>query len=363
MSSAGGRVRATDEISKVEMEMVERPPEEPGRVGSKRVRDSLGGKGSHDGTSKVGDRYLHGTHGEQTLPDCNTLRSSISSPGENLRNKIERPTKICALYAQGSEEGSQVPQFKDSDGSTKDKLYRSLIHVYGETDKIMHGADEQSTFTPGVSQRMPSRFDNTVTKKLTTPINQPVPSPVVYEKNQEPSMGCHSGLTAETYLNSRGTFSRLLDGGILQLAADKGTYLGVNYSDSKLQYRPFDLSIPSDSCQRNEKLSAYSGTERNPPITPHKEHLSSLAQYSSSLPDFRNPLNAISDHSFGSPTRRAISHLGKLSQHLSSPVTKKVGPHKYVDAGTGTSRPAFLASTPEPSIVSPESLSPIKDEV
>ena len=47
MGSAGGRVGATDQIPEVEMDVVEGAPEEPGRVGSKRVRDSPSALGSH----------------------------------------------------------------------------------------------------------------------------------------------------------------------------------------------------------------------------------------------------------------------------------------------------------------------------
>jgi hypothetical protein len=205
-------------------------------------------------------------------------------------------------------------------------LCRSLIHAYGETDQSMHGADKQSTFAR-----------------------------VVYEKEQELSMGRRSG---------RGNFPGLLDRGIFQGAADKGTYLDMNYSDLKLLYRSFDLSIPSDPLQRNEKLSAYGGRAGNLPNAHHKENLSSHAPYSSySLPDFRKPLYATSDHSFGNPTLYPTSHLGRLSQHLAPPLVEKVGTHKYVDNGTGTSRSALVAtSSSQPSIVSPE-FSPIKDEV
>jgi hypothetical protein len=221
----------------------------------------------------------------------------------------------------------------------------------------VHGADKQSTFTPGVSQGMSSRFDDTLTKKLTTPRNELVPSALG-------NSGCHTGLTSETYLNDRGTFPRLLDRGILHSPAEKGTYLGLNYTDSKLHYQPFDLSIPSDPLQLSENFSAYVGTTGNLPNTHHKEHLSSLAPYSSyNLPEFRNPLYATPDHSFGSPTSHLSSHLGRLSQHLSSPVIEKVGSHKYVDVGTSTSRPAFASNSSRPSTVAPGSFSPVKDEL
>nr|CAB3461070.1 unnamed protein product [Digitaria exilis] len=203
MAGAGGGAGATDEIPDVEMEVVERPPEEPGRVGSKRVWDSPSALGSYgfygvttaekkklnkagnvnhvhmnsDDASKVRSRYLHGTHGLES-PDSDALRFSSSSPGENPENKTKRATAICTSYAQGrcnkgnsctflharegpgsakagllapasseihrgSEEASQVhhqsnlkvPQFKDAEGSSKDELYRSLIHVYGEDNE------------------------------------------------------------------------------------------------------------------------------------------------------------------------------------------------------------------------------------
>ncbi|PUZ65370.1 hypothetical protein GQ55_3G217800 [Panicum hallii var. hallii] len=136
MASAGGGVGATDEIPEVEREVVERAPEEPGRVGSKRVRDSPSALGSHgfygvttakkkpmlqlhnvdknlskagnsnllhmnsDGASKVGGRYLHGTDGLGT-PDSSALRLNILSPGENLENETKWATKICTFYTQG----------------------------------------------------------------------------------------------------------------------------------------------------------------------------------------------------------------------------------------------------------------------
>jgi hypothetical protein len=46
MASSGGGFRATNEIPQLEMKIVEPAPEEPGRVGSKRVRDSLNDVGS-----------------------------------------------------------------------------------------------------------------------------------------------------------------------------------------------------------------------------------------------------------------------------------------------------------------------------
>jgi len=118
------------------MDVVEGAPEEPGRVGSKRVRDSPSALGSHgfygvttaekkpmlqphnvdkslskagnsnllhmnsDGASKMGGRYLRGADGLGT-PDSIALRLNISSPGENLENETKWATKICTFYTQG----------------------------------------------------------------------------------------------------------------------------------------------------------------------------------------------------------------------------------------------------------------------
>ncbi|TVU20038.1 hypothetical protein EJB05_36225 [Eragrostis curvula] len=314
MASAGGRVPAMDGIREVEME---RPPEEPARVGSKRDRDSRmhassrhaysagfygvttsdkkAGIANHvhmnsDGTSAMGGRNLYGSYGERTIPDYSTLRSGISSPCENLGNKIKRLTKVCTLYTQGRcNKGNSCTFLHEREG-------------------------------PGSDHRW----------------------------NYEEKAGL---LTSDAYGNSRGS--------------EEGSQVFKDSDGSKHQYRSFDLSIPSDPLQGHEKLSAYGGTAGNRPNTHNKEHLSSHASYSSySFPGFKNPGYATSDHSFRSPTLHATSHLGKLSPHLSIPVIENVGLHKYLDAGTGTSRPALLASSsPQPSIVSPGSLSPIKDEV
>uniref|UniRef100_A0A0A9DUH9 C3H1-type domain-containing protein n=1 Tax=Arundo donax TaxID=35708 RepID=A0A0A9DUH9_ARUDO len=440
MASTGGGVQATNEIPEVEMDIVEWPQEEPELVGSKRARDSPNGKGSYgfcgvttagnvdyarmnyDGTSKIRGRYLHGTHGSETLPDSNALRLRSSSPGENLENKTKRPTKICTFYAQGrcqkgksctflheregpgsdnrwnnvekavllaaagngyprgSEEGSQVhrlsslkvPQLKDSEGSSKDELYRNLIHVYGEDSRrLARPVDKRNSPTPGVSQGMSCSIDDSLTK------NELVQSPVVHEKNHEPFMGHHSSLASETYFDGRDTFPRLLDGGNLQSDMDKENslndlhvsriHLDVNPLNSDHRYRSYSLSIPSDPLQYRENLSAYGGITDILPDAHQKEHRPNHASYSShSVTGFRNPVYATSDHCFSSPTLRTTSYQGILPHHLFTPGIEKVGLHKYVDVdkGCGTSKPAFLArSSPQPSILSAGSLSPIKDEV
>uniref|UniRef100_A0A0A9DG05 C3H1-type domain-containing protein n=1 Tax=Arundo donax TaxID=35708 RepID=A0A0A9DG05_ARUDO len=374
-----------------------------------------------DGTSKIGDRYLHGTHGLETLPDSNALRLSSSSPGENLENKNKRPIKICTFYAQGLckkgksctflheregpdfdnqwsnegkaggngyprgfEEGSQlqhlsslkVPQLKDSEGSTKDKLYRNLIHVYGENNRrLAHPADKQNSPTPGVSQGKSCSIDDSLTKKPTTPINELVQRPVVHEKNHKPFMGHHSILALETYFDGRATFPRLLDGGILQSDMDNGnnisdlhvsrTHLDVNTLNSDHRYRSFSLS--SDPLQHSEQLSAYGGITESLPNTHPKEQGPNHASYSSpSFTGFRNPVYATSDNSFSRPTLRTTSYQGILSHHLFTPSIEKVDLQKYVDVGKGcgSSRPVLLtSSSPQPCILSAGSLSPIKDEV
>uniref|UniRef100_A0A0A9FBB5 C3H1-type domain-containing protein n=1 Tax=Arundo donax TaxID=35708 RepID=A0A0A9FBB5_ARUDO len=425
MASAGGAVRATDEIPEVEMDIVEQ--EEPERVGSKRARDSPNGMAygfygvttagnvNYDGTSKIGGPYLHGTHGLETLPASSALRLSSSSPGENLENENKRPTKICTFYAQGRcqkgksciflheregpgllapagngyprgpQEGSQlqhlsslkVPQLKDSEGSSKAELYRNLIHVYGEDNRrLAHAVDKENSLTPGISQGMSCSIDDSLTKRPSTPINELVQSPVVHEKNHRPFIGRHSSLASETYFDG-GTYPRLLDGGNLQSDLDKGnslsdhhvskTRLDVNTLNPDHRYQSHSLSISSDPLQHSEKLSAYGGITDILPNTHQKEHCSNHASYSShSSTGFRNPVYATSDHSFSSPTLRITSYQGILSRHPFTHGIEKVGLHKYVDVdkGSGTSGPALLASSPpQHSILSAGSFSPVKDEV
>ncbi|XP_062180023.1 zinc finger CCCH domain-containing protein 36-like [Phragmites australis] len=411
MASASGGVRATDEIPDVEMEVVEWPPEDPGRIGSKRVRDSPIAKGSY-GFCGVATAEKKPTNGSQTLPDSN-LRFSSSSPSEDLENEIKRPTKPCIFYVQGrckkgnsctflheregpgsdnrwsnedkdglltpvaygnsigSKQGSQLlhlsnskaPLFKNPEGSSKDELYRTLIHAYGEDNKrLTHLVDKQTSPTLGISQGMICRIDDSLSKKPTTLTNGLVQIPVVHEKNHEPYfMGRHISLTPDTYLVDRSTFPRLhLDGEMLQFDVDKGN----GSSDSHVS-RAYLETNPASSNNRYRSL-AYGGTTENLPQAHQKEHRSSHASYSShSLTGFRNPGFSSSDHSFGSPTLQT-SHLKMLSSHQLTPGIKKAGLHRYddVDKGCGTYRPVLLASdSPQASIVSAGSLSPIKDEV
>ncbi|KAG2618385.1 hypothetical protein PVAP13_3NG079551 [Panicum virgatum] len=152
MASAGGGVGATDEIPEVEMDVVERAPEETGRVGWKRVRDSPSALGSHgfygvttaekkpmlqphnvdkslskagnsnllhinsDGASKMGGRYLPGTDG-LGIPDSNALRLNISSPGEHLENETKWAAKICTFHTQGwCKEGNSCAFLHEREG-------------------------------------------------------------------------------------------------------------------------------------------------------------------------------------------------------------------------------------------------------
>ncbi|OEL18227.1 Zinc finger CCCH domain-containing protein 36 [Dichanthelium oligosanthes] len=404
-----------DEIPEVEMEDVQRPPGEPGRVGSKRIRDSPSALDSYgfygattaekkpmlqphdvykslnkagninhlhmnsDGASKIRARYLHGAPGMET-PDSNALREGLGSAKAGLL------APAGSGNHRGSDEGSQVqqqsnlkvPQFKDADGSLKHEQYQSLSHVYGEyNERSAHLADEQNSTTPGVSQGFPGSIYDSLTKRPTAPINELVQSPAVHEKNHKPFMGHHIGLAAETYLGGSSTFPRLLDGGNFQSGVDKRnslidshvsrTYLDVNTLNSDYQFRPFGLSISSDPLQLSEKFSAYGGTTKNLPNTHQKEHRSShISDNTRSLTGFRNPCYVTSEIPLGSPTLRGSSQLGMQSHRPFTTGSDKVNLLRYIDAdkGCGTSRPALLSSSsPEPSFMPAEPLAPIKDEV
>lgn len=305
--------------------------------------------------------------------------------GNNLLSQTSLPSSYCSLLFLGSEEGSQVqhqsnwkvPQFNNAEGSSIDRLHRSLIHLYGEdNERLAHLADRQNSTIPGVSQGLPSSVDDSLTRRSTAPINGLVQS-LVHEQNHKPFMRSHIGLPAETYVDGRGTFPRLLDGGNFQSGVDKRNNLSdshvsricldVNTLNSDHQFRSFRPSVSSDPLQLSEELSAYGGTTENLPNTHQKELHSSHAPYgSSSLTGFRNPGYATSETSLGSQTLRATSQLGTQSHHMFTTSIEKVNLHRYIDAekGCGTSRPALLSSSScEPSIISAEPLSPIKDEV
>ncbi|CAN6359608.1 unnamed protein product [Urochloa humidicola] len=382
MASAGGGVGATDEIPEVEMEVVARPPEEPGRLGSKRARDPPSALGSYGfyGVTTAEKKPMLQPH------VVNAPRLSSSSPGENLENKTDSTTKICTLYTQGwcqkgknctflhergglfapassgnhrgSEEVSQVqyqsnlkvPQFMGTEGSSKQEHWRSLIHVYGENnERLAHPADKQNLTFPWVSQGL-------------------------LGKDNKPFMGQHIGLAAETYLDGRGAFPSNLDGGNFRSGVDKRNslsdfhvsrrYLDVNSLNSDHQFQSFVMPISSDPLQLREKLPAYGRTMANLPNTHQKEHCSSQASYSPrSLAGFGNPSSKIS---LGSPTLPATSQLGMQSHHMFTTGIEKVNLHGYIDVGKGcgTSRPALLSSSsPDRSMMSAGPLSPIKDEV
>ncbi|CAN6327745.1 unnamed protein product [Urochloa humidicola] len=381
MASAGGGVGATDEIPEVEMEVVERPPEGPGRLGSKRARDPPSALGSYGfyGMTTTEKKPMLQPH------VVNAPRLSSSSPAENLENKTDSATKICMHYTQGwcpkgkncaflhdrggllapassgNHRGSEVsqvqyqsnlnvPQFMGAEGSSEHERWRSLIHVYGENnERLAHLADKQNLTTPGVSQGL-------------------------LGKDNKPFMGQYIGLAAETYSDGRGAFPSNLDGGNFQSGVDKRNslsdshvsrrYLDVNSLNSDHQFQSFGMPISSDPLQLREKLPAYGRTMVNLPNTHQKEHCSSHGSYSSlSLAGFGSPSSKIS---LGSPTLQATSHLGMQSHHLFTTGIEKVNLHGYIDVGKGcgTSRPALLSSSsPDRSIMSAGPLSPIKDEV
>lgn len=292
---------------------------------------------------------------------------------------ITEPTSYCSLLCIGFEEGSQVqhksdlkvPQFKDSEGLSKDEMYRNLIYAFGKDNQMSaHLAGKHSSPNPRVSQRMPVSIGDSLTEKPTAHANELAQNPVVHEKNNKRFMGHHIGLAAENYLDARGTYPRL-DGGNFQFGTDRGssdsdshvsrTYLSV----SDYPYQSFGLSVSSDPLQLDEKLSAYGGATKTIPNIHQKEHHSFHASYSShSLTGSRNPCFATSERSFGSPSLLATSHLGIQSHHLFTSDIEKADLHRYLDVGKGcgtsSSGPALL---PEPYIMPVGSHSPIKDEV
>lgn len=281
---------------------------------------------------------------------------------------ITEPTSYCSLLCIGFEEGSQVqhvPQFKDSEGLSKDEMYRNLIYAFGKDNQTSaHLAGKHSSPNPGVSQRMPVSIGDSSTEKPTAHANELAQNPVVHEKNNKCFMGHHNGLAAESYLDARGTYPRL-DGGNFQFGMDKGS----SVSDSHVSnlYQSFGLSISSDPLQLGEKLSAYSGATKTIPNIHQKEHNSFHASYSShSLTGSRNPCFATSERSFGSPSLLATSHLGIRSHHLFTSDIEKADLHTYLDVGKGcgtsSSGPALLVGCkPEPFIM--PVVSPIRDEV
>ncbi|CAD6341465.1 unnamed protein product [Miscanthus lutarioriparius] len=369
-----------------------------------------------DDTSIIGGRCLHVMHGLGTQLDSDAQRLSSSSPGENLDNKIRRPSKLCTFDAQGRckkgrscislheregigsakagllapagsgnhrgfEEGSQVqhksdlklPQFKDSKGLSKDEMYRNLIYAFGKDNQMSaHLAGKHSSPNPGVSQRMPVSIGDSLTEKPTAHANELAQNPVVHEKNNKRFMGHHIGLAAENYLDARGTYPRL-DGGNFQFGMDKGSsdsdsHVSRTYL-SNYPYQSFGLPVSSDPLQLGEKLSAYDGATMTIPNIHQKEHHSFHASYGShSLTGSGNPCFATSECSFGSPSLLATSHLGIQSHHLFTSDIEKADLHRYLDigkgCGTSSSGPALLVgSEPEPYIMPVGPHSPIKDEV
>jgi len=366
-----------------------------------------------DDTSIIGGHCLHGLG---TQLDSDAQRLSSSSPGDNLDNKIRRPSRLCTFDVQGRckkgrscislheregigsakagldapagsgnhrgfEEGShvqhkselKVPQFKDSEGLSKDEMYRNLIYAFGKDNQMSaHLAGKHSSPNPGVSKRMPVNIGDSLTEKPTAHANELAQNPVVHEKKNKRFMGHHIGLATENYLDARGTYSRL-DGGNFQFGTDKGSsdsdsHVSRTYL-SDYPYQSFGLSVSSDPLQLGEKLSPYGGATKTIPNIHQKEHHSFHASYSShSLTGSRNPCFATSERSFGSPSLLATSHLGIQSHHLFTSDIEKADLHRYLDVGKGcgtsSSGPAlFVGSEPEPYIMPAGSHSPIKDEV
>lgn len=240
-------------------------------------------------------------------------RLSSSSPGENMDNKIRRPTKICTFDAQGwckkgkscislhereglgsakagllapvgsgnhrgSEEGSQVqhksdlkvPQFKGSEGSSKDEMYRNLIYAFGKDNQTsVNLAGKHSLLSTGVSQRMSVSIGDSLAEKPTAHANE-LAQNLVHENNNKRFMADHIGLAAENYLDARGTYPRL-DGGNFQFGMDKGS----SVSDSHVS-RTY---LSSDSLQLGEKLSAFGGVINTIPNIHQEEHHSCHASY------------------------------------------------------------------------------------
>ncbi|KAL5662441.1 hypothetical protein ACJX0J_029566, partial [Zea mays] len=352
--------------------------------------------------SKIGGHCLHGTHGLGTRLDSD---AQSSSPGENMNNKIRRPIEICTFDAQGrckkgkscislheregfgsaktgllapagsgnhrgSEGGSQVQhisdlkvhQFKDSEGLSKDEMCRNLIYAFGKDNQMsVHLAGKHSSPIPGVSQRMPVSIGHSLAQ-----------NPLVHEKNNKRFMGHHIDVAAENYLDAGGTYPRL-DGGIFQFDIDKESSVSDSHVSrtylSDYPYKSFGLSISSDPLQLSEKLSAYGGVTNTIPNIHQKEHHSCHASYSShSLTGSRNPCFATSEHTFGSPSLLATSHLGIQSHHLFTSDIEKADLHRCLDVGKGygtsSSGPALLVSSkPEPSMTPVGPHSPIKNEV
>ncbi|KAE8782549.1 zinc finger CCCH domain-containing protein 36 [Hordeum vulgare] len=427
MATAAGPVGglpAKDEITDVEMEIMEQPEEAAERAGLKRPWSSASGNGSHGfigvttaakkptllphNNVKCLKKVGNGNLLHPDMPDTNALRFSCSSPGGDLGSKTRPPTGTCTFNAQGqckkgknctspheregsgfgnlrsaeekagslssvgygkhrgSEEGSEAQGVSNLNdlhnfaASSKHGLYRTLIHSYGED----HRGLAHNLPNLNISEERSCRTDNLWTTKPTHPVNELVQISVVQGKNHKPSlMGHHINLPSDSYLDGRGTLPRFhLDGG--KLLQDLDVAKASSLSDSRVSdfgYRPFDSSVSSDHLQYGEKLSAYGGSTENFPRKHQKEHSSSFASYgSNSITGFRSPGHNSSAHSLGSQPSRAITHLGMPSLHQLAPGIEKFGLHK--DAYFDKGCGTSRPGLRASSSCQPGHLSPIKDD-
>ena len=418
MATAAGPVgglSAKDEIREVEMEIMNPPEEAAERAGLKRAWGYANAGASHGfiGVTTAEKeptllphnnvKYLKkagsGNLLRPDMPDTNAWRFSSSSPGGDLGSKTRTPTgtfnaqgqckkgKNCTspheregsgfgnLWSQeenagsltsvgygkhrGSEEGFEAQCVSNLNDLHNYGRYRTLIHSYGEDHRgLAHNSPNLN-----ISEERSCRTDNFWTTKPTPPVNELVQISV-QGKNHKPSlMGHHISLPSDSYLDGRGTLSRLhLDGE--KLLPDLNVAKASSLSDSHVSdywHRPFYSSVSFDYPQYGEKRSAYGGPTENLPHKHQKEHSSSFASYSSnSITGFRSPGHNSSVHSLGSQPSRGITHPGMPSLHQLTPGIEKFGLHKdvYFDKGCGTSRPGLRAS----SSCQPEHLSPIKDD-
>ncbi|PWZ11426.1 hypothetical protein Zm00014a_036905 [Zea mays] len=228
-------------------------------------------------------------------------RLSSSSPGENMDNKIRRPTKICTFDAQGwckkgkscislhereglgsakagllapvgsgnhrgSEEGSQVqhksdlkvPQFKGSEGSSKDEMYRNLIYAFGKDNQTsVNLAGKHSLLSTGVSQRMSVSIGDSLAEKPTAHANE-LAQNLVHENNNKRFMADHIGLAAENYLDARAPSSVQSDieKADLHRYLDAGKGCGASSSGPALlvssKPEPFMMPVGSHSPIKDE---------------------------------------------------------------------------------------------------------------
>ncbi|VAH20671.1 unnamed protein product [Triticum turgidum subsp. durum] len=313
MATAAGPVgglSAKDEIREVEMEIMNPPEEAAERAGLKRAWGSASAGASHGfiGVTTAEKKptllprnnvkYLKKTGSGNLLrsdmPDTNAWRFSSSSPGGDLGSKTRTPTstfnaqgKNCTspheregsgfgnLWSQeenagsltsvgygkhrGSEEGFEAQCVSNLNDLHNYGRYRTLIHSYGEDNRgLAHNSPNLN-----ISERS-CRTDNLWTTKPTPPVNELVQISV-QGKNHKPSlMGRHISLPSDSYLDGRGTLSRLhLDGE--NLLPDLNVAKASSLSDSHVSdywHRPFDSSVSFDYPQYDVYFDKGCGTSR-----------------------------------------------------------------------------------------------------